>query len=71
MAGDAIAIVGLSFKMAQDVEDETKFWEVLQSGRNMMTTWPESRARGEAFYNPHSDMTNKVRSNEITVLEIN
>lgn len=57
-----IAIVGLSFKLPQGAEDESSFWEILQSGRNVMTSWPQSRAVGESLYGPESNKGNKVCS---------
>lgn len=38
-----IAIVGLSFKLPQDVHDVASFWDVLENRKNLMTDWPESR----------------------------
>ncbi|PLB53839.1 hypothetical protein P170DRAFT_396789 [Aspergillus steynii IBT 23096] len=48
---DDIAIVGYSFKLPQDVDDDLSFWKILQDRRNLMTDWPESRMNGEAFVN--------------------
>ncbi|KAL0940386.1 polyketide synthase [Colletotrichum truncatum] len=44
-----IAVVGFSFKLPQDVNDVTSFWEVLQNRRNLVTRWPETRMNAEAF----------------------
>jgi len=49
-AGD-IAIVGYSFKLPQDVDDDSSLWEVLQSRRNLMTPWPASRMSAGSFLN--------------------
>lgn len=52
-----IAIVGYSFKLPQDVNDESMFWDVLQNRRNLMTKWPESRINAASF---DSDKHSKV-----------
>lgn len=52
---DDIAIVGYSFKLPQDVDDDQSFWEVLEKRRNLRTAWPPSRA------DPASFMSNKSR----------
>lgn len=62
MDTDDIAIIGLSFKMPQGAEDDSSFWEILQSGKNVMTTWPQSRAVGESLYDPASNKSSKVCS---------
>ncbi|KAI1378904.1 hypothetical protein F4677DRAFT_412357 [Hypoxylon crocopeplum] len=46
---DDIAIVGFSFKLPQDVNDVSSFWEVLQNQRNLMTEWPQSRINSSSF----------------------
>lgn len=46
---DDIAIVGFSFKLPQDVDDVSSFWDVLQNRRNLMTEWPESRITNGSF----------------------
>ncbi|KAF5606225.1 polyketide synthase [Fusarium subglutinans] len=46
-----IAIIGYSFKLPQDVEDDDAFWDVLQNRRNLMTGWPESRVKTDSFSN--------------------
>lgn len=46
---DDIAVVGFSFKLPQDVNDVSSFWEVLQSRRNLMTEFPDSRITKGSF----------------------
>ncbi|KAI1105776.1 hypothetical protein F4804DRAFT_111633 [Jackrogersella minutella] len=46
---DDIAIVGFAFKLPQDVNDVSSFWDVLKDRRNLMTEWPESRMRNGSF----------------------
>lgn len=50
-----IAIVGYSFKLPQDVNDDQSFWEILENRRNLKTDWPTSRA------NPASFASNKLK----------
>lgn len=48
-----IAIVGYSFRLPQDVNDDKAFWEVLQNRKNLMTEWPASRVNADSFrHNP-------------------
>ena len=51
---DHIAIVGYSFKLPQDVDDDSSFWELLLKRRNLMTEWPQSRINAQSF----TDSTN-------------
>lgn len=44
-----IAVVGFSFKLPQDVNDDTSLWKVLEDRQNLMTGWPESRINAESF----------------------
>jgi acyl transferase domain-containing protein len=60
-----IAVVGMSFKLPQGVEDETSFWEVLQARKNLMTTWPESRINVSSFYDANPGRVNKVSSSQL------
>ncbi|KXG50430.1 Acyl transferase/acyl hydrolase/lysophospholipase [Penicillium griseofulvum] len=48
---DDIAIVGYSFRLPQDVNDDQSFWEVLENRRNLRTDWPESRGNPASFLN--------------------
>lgn len=57
---DGIAIVGLSFKMPQDADDESGFWDMLEQRRNVMTEWPQSRTNIESHYDPNATSYNKV-----------
>lgn len=53
---DDIAIVGYSFKLPQDVNDDQSFWEILENRRNLRSDWPASRADPASFVN-----NNKLR----------
>ncbi|RMJ10268.1 hypothetical protein CDV36_010105 [Fusarium kuroshium] len=46
---DDIAIVGYSFKLPQDVDDDCSLWDVLSKRRNLMTDCPKSRIDSESF----------------------
>ncbi|KAJ5725083.1 Acyl transferase/acyl hydrolase/lysophospholipase [Penicillium malachiteum] len=46
-----IAIIGYSFKLPQDVNDDQALWEVLENRRNLRTDWPSSRVNPESFVN--------------------
>ncbi|KAI0848452.1 polyketide synthase PksD [Daldinia vernicosa] len=59
---EPIAITGFSFKLPQGAEDESSLWEILKTGRNVMTAWPESRANVEAFYSSDSTLKNVLKS---------
>lgn len=59
---EPIAIVGFSFRLPQGAEDEDSFWEMLESGRNVMTEWPESRANISALYRGQSTANNTLLS---------
>ncbi|KAJ5287311.1 polyketide synthase [Penicillium angulare] len=48
---DGIAIVGYSFKLPQDVDNDDSLWEALESRRNLRTEWPTSRINPESFTN--------------------
>lgn len=57
---EPIAIVGFSFRLPQGAEDEESFWAMLESGRNVMTEWPESRANINALHRGQSAANNTV-----------
>jgi acyl transferase domain-containing protein len=57
-----IAIVGLSFRLPQDIQDEDGFWDMLTSRKNMMGEWPASRTNIDSFYEPDSSSVNKVKA---------
>ncbi|KAI0169915.1 hypothetical protein GGR52DRAFT_592520 [Hypoxylon sp. FL1284] len=55
-----IAIVGLSFKGPQEAEDEGGLWNILESGRNVMTEWPKDRANLAPFYDAEQTNSNRI-----------
>lgn len=60
MDDDDIAVVGFSFKLPQGVDDVSSLWDTLESRRNLMTEWPESRLNLESFYDADTNQPNKV-----------
>ncbi|KAF2964726.1 hypothetical protein GQX73_g8837 [Xylaria multiplex] len=40
---EAIAIVGLSFRLPQGILDEDGLWDVLREGKNLSSEWPSNR----------------------------
>ncbi|KAH8200137.1 hypothetical protein TruAng_005708 [Truncatella angustata] len=59
---EPIAIVGLSFKLPQGAEDEHSFWDILENGKNVMTSWPDSRANLNAFSQPQAASNNTLQA---------
>ncbi|KAI1817163.1 hypothetical protein GGS20DRAFT_582671 [Poronia punctata] len=59
MDGD-IAIIGVSFKMPQQAEDEDGLWAVLEERRNVMTEWPKTRVNIDTFYDKDPTQPNKA-----------
>jgi acyl transferase domain-containing protein len=46
---EPVAIVGVSFRLPREVEDEATLWDMLEHGRNAMTEWPKERSNIDAF----------------------
>ncbi|KEY72258.1 hypothetical protein S7711_00257 [Stachybotrys chartarum IBT 7711] len=59
---EPVAIIGLSFKLPAGLEDESSLWEALENARNVMSPWPDSRARLDAFYEPKANARNTMQS---------
>ncbi|KAK8102255.1 hypothetical protein PG984_015401 [Apiospora sp. TS-2023a] len=59
---EPIAIVGISFRLPQGAESEDSLWNILETGRNVMTEWPESRANLDAFPSPKASINNALSS---------
>ncbi|KAI1171055.1 hypothetical protein F4777DRAFT_591503 [Nemania sp. FL0916] len=59
---DDIAIIGMSFKLAQGVDDPSTFWQALSERKNLMTQWPEDRVNLKSFYASNADEANKLHS---------
>ncbi|UKZ46287.1 Type I Iterative PKS [Trichoderma virens] len=54
-ANDDIAVVGFSFRLPQDVNDDMSFWEALDHRRSLMTSCPESRMDAKSFLDTNAD----------------
>ncbi|KAI0880462.1 uncharacterized protein GGS22DRAFT_182315 [Annulohypoxylon maeteangense] len=59
---DGFAVVGLSFKLPQDAVDVDSFWNVMEERRNLMTDWPEDRAKLDSFNDGTSDKPNTLQT---------
>lgn len=59
---EPFAIVGFAFKLAQDAVDESSLWEVLENGKNLMTTWPEDRANIDTYHDGGSKKTATIHT---------
>lgn len=58
---EPFAIVGMSFKLPQAV-DESSLWQVLETGKNLMTEWPEDHITLDSFADGREDgVPNTVR----------
>ncbi|KAI1499235.1 hypothetical protein F5X99DRAFT_390720 [Biscogniauxia marginata] len=57
-----IAVVGFSFKLPQDNDNISRFWDTLQNRRNLMTEWPASRINVDSFSNASLRIRNKLYS---------
>lgn len=68
---EPIAVVGLSFRLPDGVEDVSSFWDMLEQGRNVMKEWPENRTNIETFYKPGSGRKNTAGLTEMLPPELN
>ncbi|KAI1116621.1 hypothetical protein F5Y14DRAFT_49656 [Nemania sp. NC0429] len=57
---DAIAIVGLSFRLPQGVLDEDGLWDVLREGKNLTSEWPSNRLAINAHHDHGVKQQNKL-----------
>lgn len=58
-----IAIIGFACKLPQDITDSESYWKTIEEGKNVMTDWPESRMRLDAFYSADPRIQDSVRLN--------
>lgn len=58
----AVAIVGMSFRLPQDVVDEASFWDVLAHRKCLQTEWPSDRVSVDGFYDESRTKSNTVRN---------
>lgn len=59
---DDIAVVGVAYRLPQDVEDDASFWEVLQGSRNLSSGWPEQRMNADAHPHPRNGNVSLIES---------
>ncbi|KAK6853584.1 hypothetical protein PG995_010396 [Apiospora arundinis] len=59
---EPIAIVGLSFRLPQGIEDTSTLWDTLEKGKNVMTPWPEDRTSIRGFYEADTSKINRLHS---------
>jgi hypothetical protein len=57
-ANDDIAVVGFSFRLPQDLNDDMSFWEALDNRRNLMTSCPKDRMNARSLLDTNAS---KVR----------
>ncbi|KAI1824650.1 fatty acid synthase S-acetyltransferase [Xylaria intraflava] len=57
---DPVAVIGFAFKLPGGIEDESGLWELLTSGRNVMTEWPEDRLNIDSVYDNGSRKPNTL-----------
>lgn len=62
---NAVAIVGMSFRMPQDALDEASFWDVLTSRKCLQTDWPADRVSVDGFYDESHTKPNTVRESSV------
>ena len=65
---EAIAIVGLSARLPQDVVSTEAFWELIREGRRATTEIPSDRMNVQGFYHPDADRSDTVWSFPYSVL---
>lgn len=59
---DDIAVVGIAYRLPQDVEDDAGFWEILAGARNQASKWPRGRMNSDAHPHPrHGKVSFKNR----------
>lgn len=57
---EPIAIIGFTFKLPQDTEEEPRLWEILKNRQNLATEWPESRLQVDSLYDGGSKKNSRV-----------
>ncbi|KAJ2998604.1 hypothetical protein NUW58_g268 [Xylaria curta] len=69
MSAYDIAIVGLSFELPQSAKDEESFWNILETGKNLMTEWPHSRLNVGTFHSESAEQQRTLYSRGAHFLE--
>jgi acyl transferase domain-containing protein len=58
---EPIAVVGFAFKLPGGANSTEKFWEIIESGRNVSKEWPRTRLNIESFHDVDPRNPNSVR----------
>ena len=59
---EPIAVIGMGCRLPQGVNHPDSFWEVLASGRDLVTDTPADRWDADEYYVPHPGASGKVYS---------
>ncbi|KAJ4305130.1 hypothetical protein N0V90_000660 [Kalmusia sp. IMI 367209] len=59
---EQIAIIGHSYRLPQDTNDDATFWDLLENGRNVMSEWPASRTSIDSFHSTEAQRDNLLTS---------
>jgi acyl transferase domain-containing protein len=62
-----IAVVGIAYKLPEDVETDVAFWEVLEGAKNLSGDWPAGRMNAAAHPDPRNG---KVREQFLDMLQL-
>ena len=57
---EPIAIIGMGCRFPGDIGSPEDFWALLNSGKDTITTIPESRWDSQAYYSPSYDDAGKI-----------
>ena len=58
---EPIAVVGLSFKLPQDMDTAESLWTGIATGKCAWSPFPKSRLNFEGTYDPDEERLNSVR----------
>ncbi|MFE2521791.1 SDR family NAD(P)-dependent oxidoreductase [Streptomyces mirabilis] len=60
---EPIAIVGMACRFPGDADDPDAFWQLLASGKDAISSFPDDRGWGEGLYDPDPDNEGTVYTN--------
>ncbi|KAI0470578.1 hypothetical protein GGR56DRAFT_683480 [Xylariaceae sp. FL0804] len=63
---DDIAVVGIAYKLPQDLEDDDAFWRTLQEAKNLSTEWPKDRMNPDAHPDPKNGQSSADKNRHET-----
>ncbi len=67
---EPLAIVGISFKMPGKAVNEDGLWDIMETRKNVMTEWPESRSTVGSFHDGGSKKQNTVRQEDLSFFQL-